>query len=310
MIRYVVRVRSSRPRRIGYNEPAAASSSQAFDLCFSGRNLAKRLVRWRGRGRRPNDRKIKAARCGRSVGEGRACITASASEVHGYTTAWIFCKAEHNQHTAHIARRRRTSARSHGRKQCSSSHELLGLSCRTGGERSSLALTRARLRRLAGLDRSPPARLSGRQAVMAFRERDRCGSLQKRTPKLPRSAARTWVGLWTTDPCHTGAMARSQKLNRRHVATRGVAPDDLYDYARAPARRPGRRVKDDLTVWTVTDDWPEDVPVTEAELKVFEAWFSDLFDVLCATATDLGRDDYDRARPCRRLPAGLDRTPG
>ena len=30
--------------------------------------------------------------------------------------------------------------------------------------------------------------------------------------------------------------------------------------------------------WTVTDDWPEDVPVTEAEIDVFEAWFGDLFD--------------------------------
>jgi hypothetical protein len=29
---------------------------------------------------------------------------------------------------------------------------------------------------------------------------------------------------------------------------------------------------------TVTDDWPEDVPVTEAEIEVFEAWFGDLFD--------------------------------
>lgn len=32
--------------------------------------------------------------------------------------------------------------------------------------------------------------------------------------------------------------------------------------------------------WTVTDDWPEDVPVTEAEIGVFEAWFGDLFDEL------------------------------
>jgi hypothetical protein len=31
---------------------------------------------------------------------------------------------------------------------------------------------------------------------------------------------------------------------------------------------------------TVTDDWPEDVPVTEAEIAVFEAWFGKLFDEL------------------------------
>jgi hypothetical protein len=32
--------------------------------------------------------------------------------------------------------------------------------------------------------------------------------------------------------------------------------------------------------WAVTDDWPEDVPVTEAEIDVFEAWFGELFDEL------------------------------
>jgi hypothetical protein len=40
---------------------------------------------------------------------------------------------------------------------------------------------------------------------------------------------------------------------------------------------------DDPTIWTVTDDWPEDVPVTEAEIEVFEAWFGDLFDELFST---------------------------
>jgi hypothetical protein len=40
---------------------------------------------------------------------------------------------------------------------------------------------------------------------------------------------------------------------------------------------------DDSTSCTVTDDWPEDVPVTEAEIEVFEAWFGDLFDELFST---------------------------
>jgi len=31
---------------------------------------------------------------------------------------------------------------------------------------------------------------------------------------------------------------------------------------------------------TVTDDWPEDVPVAEAEIAVFEAWFGEMFDEL------------------------------
>jgi hypothetical protein len=30
----------------------------------------------------------------------------------------------------------------------------------------------------------------------------------------------------------------------------------------------------------VTDDWPAEVPITEAEIEVFEAWFGDLFDEL------------------------------
>ena len=42
----------------------------------------------------------------------------------------------------------------------------------------------------------------------------------------------------------------------------------------------GRSPKHDLTAWTVTDDWPEHVPVTAAEVDVFEAWFGDILDEL------------------------------
>jgi hypothetical protein len=31
---------------------------------------------------------------------------------------------------------------------------------------------------------------------------------------------------------------------------------------------------------TVTDDWPEYIPVTEAEITVFEAWFGDILEEL------------------------------
>jgi hypothetical protein len=78
---------------------------------------------------------------------------------------------------------------------------------------------------------------------------------------------------------------------------------DLHDYADLPAPfRPksrscpasdriegalgypwpytGRPPKDDLSTWTVTDDWPDRVPVTQAEVDVFEAWFGDVFDEL------------------------------
>jgi hypothetical protein len=52
------------------------------------------------------------------------------------------------------------------------------------------------------------------------------------------------------------------------------------DYAAPLERRAGRPPKHDLTDWTVTDDWPERIPVTDAEVDVFEAWFGDLFDEL------------------------------
>ena len=55
-------------------------------------------------------------------------------------------------------------------------------------------------------------------------------------------------------------------------------PDDLYDYARPPHRRVGRPLKTNPATWIVTDDWPARVPVTEAEVELFEAWFGDLFD--------------------------------
>ncbi len=47
---------------------------------------------------------------------------------------------------------------------------------------------------------------------------------------------------------------------------------------------PGRPPKHDLSTWTVTDDWPAHVPVTEAEIEVFERWFADLFDELFGPA--------------------------
>ena len=43
---------------------------------------------------------------------------------------------------------------------------------------------------------------------------------------------------------------------------------------------PGQPPKHDLSAWTVTDDWPGHVPVTEAEIEVLERWLADLFDEL------------------------------
>jgi len=74
-------------------------------------------------------------------------------------------------------------------------------------------------------------------------------------------------------------MAPPHKSQPRH-APGGALFADLYDYVAAPAR-PGRRRANRASVTlTVTDNWPEDVPVTEAEIAVFEAWFGELFDEL------------------------------
>ena len=43
---------------------------------------------------------------------------------------------------------------------------------------------------------------------------------------------------------------------------------------------PGRPPKHDLSIWTVTDDWPDPVLETESKIDVFEQWFDDLFDEL------------------------------
>lgn len=70
-----------------------------------------------------------------------------------------------------------------------------------------------------------------------------------------------------------------RSLERHKCVETGVLPDDLYDYGYPqPSPRIGRPVKHDLAGWTVTNDWPEHIPVTEAEVDVFERWFGDLFD--------------------------------
>lgn len=61
----------------------------------------------------------------------------------------------------------------------------------------------------------------------------------------------------------------------------GTLPDDLFDYyTNEPEPRRSPSPKEDLTTWRVVDDWPERVPITEAEIEVFERWFADIFDEL------------------------------
>jgi hypothetical protein len=78
-------------------------------------------------------------------------------------------------------------------------------------------------------------------------------------------------------------MARKRKSRTPKTTTEVGLRDDLYDYAPPPSRRVGRPAKANTTTWTVTDDWPDEVPITEAEIDVFEAWFGDLFDEFFST---------------------------
>lgn len=48
----------------------------------------------------------------------------------------------------------------------------------------------------------------------------------------------------------------------------GILPDDLY-IPIEPWPRIGRPPKHDVEAWTVTDDWPDPVPITDAEFDVF-----------------------------------------
>jgi hypothetical protein len=67
------------------------------------------------------------------------------------------------------------------------------------------------------------------------------------------------------------------RLRKERPPTASEQLEALLSY---PWPFPGRPPKHDLSTWTVTDDWPEHIPVTEAEVDVFEACFGDLFDEL------------------------------
>jgi hypothetical protein len=77
---------------------------------------------------------------------------------------------------------------------------------------------------------------------------------------------------------------------------RQAIPDNLYDYLDDPAPRirPPRRAPSPhvfhVEALPVTDDWPEDVPVTEAEIDVFERYFGDALDRLFGLAGADGKD--------------------
>lgn len=84
------------------------------------------------------------------------------------------------------------------------------------------------------------------------------------------------------------AVKKKPKLPRRG-RPRKIAPmtlpDDLYDYVEDCTRhRRASRSSDNnrfgVPGLTVIDDWPDRIPVTEAEVDVFERYFGDILDRL------------------------------
>ncbi len=97
------------------------------------------------------------------------------------------------------------------------------------------------------------------------------------------------------------AERRRARKRRPRQPVPETLPDDLFDYADDPApRRSPPPHAFDVEKLPVIDDWPEDVPITEAEIQVFERWFADVFDEMFGSLdpvpgfTNLSRDDRDK----------------
>lgn len=81
------------------------------------------------------------------------------------------------------------------------------------------------------------------------------------------------------------AHRRDARRGRPRHAPPKALPDDLYAYGDDPAPRPGRRRASshdafDIDELAVSDDWPEQIPVTVAEVEIFERYFGDVLDRL------------------------------
>mgnify|MGYP003346661502 FL=1 len=66
-------------------------------------------------------------------------------------------------------------------------------------------------------------------------------------------------------------------MRRLHPQQDGVSIRPKGKVAGRPKRR--RTAEGyEYAAWRVTDNWPDDIPVTKAEVDLFEAYFGDLFD--------------------------------
>lgn len=85
------------------------------------------------------------------------------------------------------------------------------------------------------------------------------------------------------------ASPKNPHKRRPRIPAPMILPDDLYDYVhddprRGRAPRPSGRDDSDDQKLLVVDDWSDRIPVTEAEVDVFERYFGELLDRLfCPT---------------------------
>ena len=102
------------------------------------------------------------------------------------------------------------------------------------------------------------------------------------------------------------ARRRHTQRGRPRQPAPQTLPDDLYDYDDDPAPRisPARGSPPDafdVEKLPVIDDWPEKVPITEAEIQVFERWFADVFDEMFGPLPPLAGltklSSYDNKKP-------------
>jgi hypothetical protein len=71
---------------------------------------------------------------------------------------------------------------------------------------------------------------------------------------------------WPKPELYSYCASRSQNPNTEHPGLGGAARRSLRLRA-PPIHRVGRPTPEDTTAWTVTDDWSEEVPITEAEKR-------------------------------------------
>ena len=96
-----------------------------------------------------------------------------------------------------------------------------------------------------------------------------------------RALAHIWLVPPRTIHADYGGMAQFKPHRRKPIGrpqAMGAVPSDLYDYLR-PVTLFDKRRRAQKPI-TITDDWPEVVPITETEVRIVEAYFGDVLDEL------------------------------